>query len=322
MDNKDNNLFEPTLVNKEENANNENKIDLANSSELKSLDEEVEKKKIDLDESIPEISNQEKPLDDSELNSTIESNIDNDKKNDDIINIKFNNGNNNPIKDEKDNDIINIKLNNNNNNFSQNENKSDMVSINHNMKTNNESTSAGNDSSLNNSANNENIGLNNSNTFNSDNYTQEKSGKSKIGKIIPAILLILIGAAVSYYFIFKKDNWTIVCTKSEQGISQEFTVEIKNSEYHSGKIKQTIDMEALAKQYGANLSDIDLSKLDMCDAVKSENTYMYKYNNCRQEINGSKITIYVDLDINMTNKHVDGIDDAKKTMQKDGYTCK
>ena len=288
MDDKEKGLFEPTLVGEDTNNNHQEEIKNepgeVNVDELKSLDEKI----IGMDKIEEEKAIQKELAKVNDYNSKIGEM--NDKQNSEPIENK---PIDNPINNKED--IINIKSNNNEENQVQLDNNLDDDKIN--IKMNN----------TNNTANIQ---------------DKSKDGKSNLVRIISAVLVVLIGAGVSWFLTHRKNNWSIVCTKSESGIEQEFTIDIKDGTYYNGTIKQVVDMEEMAKQYGANIDDIDLTDVKMCDTVKSQSTVLYTYKNCREEVDGKKINVYVDLDINMGNKKVGSIEEAKKEFEQGGYSCK
>ncbi len=289
------NLFEPKIMGDEDNTNKET-VDL---NEIRSLDEGIIEKKQTTEESTFQNNDSNDPFGNKFLFNDMEEKeepkveTETNNNDDDIIGIKFNNGFN---ANKSDNDSVHIDTNKFNN--------SSDTGTNFNFETND-------DNEVKNNYNSEPV---------TDNKETKKGGKIKA--IISSVLVVLIGGVVTYFLTNGSENGTLVCSRDNNGIKEEFTINIKNGKYESGKIKDSLDLAALAKQYGIDINDIDTSQIEICSSVTSQSSSLYTYKNCKEKVENNILIAEVDMEINMYDKSIGSIKELKKEIEKDNYTCK
>ena len=297
-----NNLFEPKIMGDENNTENNS----PNLDEIRSLDEGIIEKKQEVEESTPEKNESNDPFGNKFLFNDMEEKEEPVKEE---VNTDINNDTNN-----NDDDIIGIKF---NNGFTGNQDNNDSVHVDTN-KFNNSSDTGANFNFSDNEVKEDNFKP--VNTEPKEEVKDTKKG-GKLKAIISSVLVVLIGSAITWYFTSGKENGTIVCTKDNNGIKEEYTIVIENGKYSKGYIKDTMDLAALASQYGINVNDIDTSQIEICSSVTSQNSSIYSYKNCKEKVENNILIAEVEMQINVTDKSVGSVKEMKKAMEEEGLTC-
>ena len=153
---------------------------------------------------------------------------------------------------------------------------------------------------------------------NSNNQTNERK-KPTAGRIIASIVVALVGFLVSYFFVFKKENGTLVCTAKADGYDVEFTIKIENKRYSSGKVRYTYYLNDIAKLYNMSIDELDLN--NVCSRVTQTIDFTFSYNNCKEKRKGDLYYVDVDLDY-YSYKEIGEVKEIKDSLEKEGYTCK
>lgn len=154
-----------------------------------------------------------------------------------------------------------------------------------------------------------------------NNVTDEKKKEGKKGKLmafVSAVIVALVGFGVNYYFDYRKENGTIVCTGELNGVNEEITFTIKYGHFSNGKFKASLDLRQLANSYGVRLDDIDTNEIKMCDTMTGSGKLSFK--NCKEGIKGNILEAEMDIVYDVTQKL--NVNSEIKGFEKEGLTCK
>ena len=198
------------------------------------------------------------------------------------------------------NNGMNNNMNNNMNNFNNN--------MNNNMNNYN--------NGLNNMNNNYNNMNNMNNMNNQGNYVPYTASRNNKLGIIIGIVLVLAIIGVAVYFIFGRSK-TLKCTGKVSGVNMEVSFPVKGGKVSSGKMKVSVDLAELAKQYGVNLEDIDPNNVNLCDGY-GQNSSTITVVSCKDSYSNNIATAEVEIKSKVGSEEVD---EAKRDMEDDGLTC-
>jgi hypothetical protein len=154
-----------------------------------------------------------------------------------------------------------------------------------------------------------------------NNVTDEKKKEGKKRKIfafVSTVIVALAGYGVNYYFDYRKENGTIVCTGELSGVNEEITFTIKYGHFSSGKFKASLDLRQLASSYGVTLDEIDTNEIKICDTMTGSGKLSFK--NCKEGIKGNILEAEMDIAYDITQKL--NVNSEIKGFEKEGLTCK
>lgn len=154
-----------------------------------------------------------------------------------------------------------------------------------------------------------------------NNVTDEKKKEGKKGKFmafVSAVIVALVGFGVNYYFDYRKENGTIVCTGELSGVNEEITFTIKYGHFSNGKFKASLDLRQLANSYGVRLDDIDTNEIKMCDTMTGSGKLSFR--NCKEGVKGNILEAEMDIVYDVTQKL--NVNSKIKGFEKEGLTCK
>ncbi|MBO7080269.1 MAG: hypothetical protein J6W64_10840 [Bacilli bacterium] len=161
----------------------------------------------------------------------------------------------------------------------------------------------------------------NDNYMPTETVTDEKKNGGKKGKLaafISAVIVALAGFGVNYYFDYRKENGTIVCSGELDGVNEEITFTIKYGHFSSGTLKESLDLKALANAYGVSIDDIDTSAIKICDTMTGSGKITFR--NCKEGVKGNILEAEADISYDITEKL--NVNNEIKGFEKEGLTCK
>ena len=212
---------------------------------------------------------------------------------------------------------------NNQNNFNNNmpgDMNNNMPDNNMNMGNQNNFNNMNNQNNFNNNMpNNNSMGYNNMN--NQGNYApynapMRQGGSNNTMLYIIIGVAVLAVVAVVVFLLLRSGGKTLKCSGEVSGAQMEMTFPVKNDKVSSGTMTVSMDLNEMAKEYGASVDDIDPDDIKICDQFKS-NAYL-KVKSCNDSYKNGILSAKIDIEFSSSGD----VEQGKKAMEAQGLTCK